>query len=60
MTYDAYGNMTFDGRHHYGYRLNGLLADIDNGSVVYKYEAFGRRLRMADMSGGNDIVTTYG
>ncbi len=42
IAYDDNGNMKFDGRTRYGYDINGRLADIDEGDVVYKYDALGR------------------
>jgi RHS repeat-associated protein len=39
-TYDATGNLTYDGAHHYGWDGFGKMATIDSASVTY--DAFGR------------------
>jgi RHS repeat-associated protein len=39
-TYDATGNLTYDGVHHYGWDGFGKMATIDSASVTY--DAFGR------------------
>jgi RHS repeat-associated protein len=41
--YDAAGNMTFDGNHHYAYDAEGRLSTVD-GTVFYVYDAAGRRV----------------
>jgi RHS repeat-associated protein len=46
--YDAAGNMTFDGSHHYAYDAENRLTQVDPGTTptaTYVYDAFGQRAR---------------
>jgi len=43
-TYDAAGNLTYDGVHHYTYDAEGNLLQVDGGSTAtYAYDAFNHR-----------------
>ena len=44
ITYDAAGNMTYDGTHTYQYDAEGRLASVDGGSTwTFVYNALGER-----------------
>ncbi len=43
-SYDGNGNLLNDDKHQYAYDYNNKLASVGNKSVVYKYDALGRRI----------------
>ncbi len=43
-SYDGNGNLLNDDKHQYAYDYNNKLATVGNKSVVYKYDALGRRV----------------
>ncbi len=44
-TYDAAGNMTYDGSHHYTYDAEGNIVSVDSGSTAqYVYDALNNRV----------------
>ena len=50
--YDAAGNMTYDGTHHYTYDAENRITQVDSGSTAsYVYDANGRRVRKSTGSG---------
>jgi RHS repeat-associated protein len=49
--YDAAGNMTYDGVHHYTYDPENHIISVDNGATTYTYDALGRRA--AKTTGGS-------
>jgi RHS repeat-associated protein len=53
--YDAAGNMTYDGVHHYIYDPENHIISVDNGATTYTYDALGRRA--AKTTGG--LVTDF-
>jgi RHS repeat-associated protein len=63
ISYDNAGNLSVDENGYiYSYDYENRLVKVNDGSydiVTYDYDALGRRIRMTDMSGENDIVTTY-
>jgi RHS repeat-associated protein len=43
--YDAAGNMTYDGNHHYAYDAESRISSVDVGATaIYVYDANGRRV----------------
>ncbi|HUY81587.1 MAG TPA: RHS repeat-associated core domain-containing protein [Acidobacteriaceae bacterium] len=45
-TYDAAGNVTYDGTHHYTYDAEGRVLEVDGGSTAsYVYNENGQRVR---------------
>ncbi len=43
--YDAAGNMTYDGNHHYAYDAESRISSVDTGATaIYVYDANGRRV----------------
>ena len=42
-SYDAAGNMTWDGAHHYTYDAENRIISVDGGAATYLYDALGRR-----------------
>ena len=45
-TYDAAGNVTYDGVHHYTYDAEGRVLEVDSGSTAsYVYNENGQRVR---------------
>jgi RHS repeat-associated protein len=50
-TYDAAGNTTYDGVHHYTYDPENRIISVDNGATTYTYDALGRRA--AKTTGGS-------
>jgi RHS repeat-associated protein len=54
--YDAAGNMTYDGTHHYTYDAENRLSAVDSGGTAsYVYDANGRRFQKT--AGG--VTTNY-
>lgn len=52
MQYDAQGNLTFDGTHHYDYDLENHLIAVDGGTTAsYDYDALGRRISKTTAAG---------
>lgn len=52
LQYDARGNLTFDGTHHYDYDLEKRLIAIDGGTTAtYDYDALGRRISKTTAAG---------
>jgi len=46
-TYDAAGNMTYDGTHHYTYDAEGNITQVDSGATAtYSYNALNQRVRI--------------
>ncbi len=43
-SYDGNGNLLNDDKHQYAYDYNNKLASVGDKSVVYKYDALGRRI----------------
>ena len=63
-TYDAVGNLTFDGTDHYQYNAWNQLVQITNGSDVplaqYQYDGVGRRVEQVSFdTNGDPQSTTY-
>ena len=52
-TYDANGQLTYDGFHDYQWDADGNLASLDNGTVVSTYDALGRRVEQVPSSGAS-------
>jgi RHS repeat-associated protein len=55
--YDAAGNMTYDGVHHYTYDPENRIISVDNGATTYTYDALGRRV--AKSTGGSTTDFIY-
>ncbi len=55
-TYDAAGDMTFDGIHFYAYNADGLITSIDDGAATYFYDAEGNLIRKKLADGLRDYV----
>jgi RHS repeat-associated protein len=55
--YDAAGNMTYDGVHHYTYDSENRIISVDNGATTYTYDALGRRV--AKSTGGSTTDFIY-
>jgi RHS repeat-associated protein len=56
-TYDAAGNMTYDGNHHYTYDAENRIVQIDSGSTAsYAYNEMGKRIRK---STGSSLTEYY-
>lgn len=54
-SYDAAGNVIYDGTHHYLYDALGRLLSVDNGSTAsYVYNENGQRVRKNTSSGWTD------
>lgn len=45
--YDAAGNITFDGNHHYSFDAENHLTSVDSGTTLYVYDASGQRVAKA-------------
>ena len=59
--YDAAGNMTYDGTHHYIYDAENRIIQVDSGSTAsYVYEANGRRVRKTLWGGSSWTEYSYG
>ncbi len=60
FTYDAAGEMTFDGRHHYTFNADGYIVSVDDGAVTYVYDAEGNRIaKRTKTKDGKEDVTSY-
>jgi RHS repeat-associated protein len=58
-TYDAAGNMTFDGTYTYTYDAEGNIAQVNNGSTVvavYSYNSLNQRVRVDRGSAATEYV----
>ncbi|MEM6314747.1 MAG: hypothetical protein AAF743_11700, partial [Planctomycetota bacterium] len=58
LTYDADGNLLFDGTNTYGYDALGRLTSVDGpaGLVTYTYNALGQRVGRTDTAGSADLL----
>ena len=57
FSYDAAGNMTSDGVHHYSYDAEGNVTEVDTGSTAtYYYDALNRRVRTVVGSSAYEFV----
>jgi RHS repeat-associated protein len=43
-SYDALGNLLYDGVHHYSYDAENRIISVDSGATAYTYDADGRRV----------------
>ena len=57
-SYDRAGNTLNDGSHSYAFDANNLMASLDGGSTVYKYDAGGSRV--SKTTGGQTTTYVFG
>lgn len=57
MTYDAAGDVTYDGAHAYTYDAEGRIATVPSFGTTYVYDAEGRRVAMYASSGSSSCGT---
>ena len=55
FSYDVKGNLSEDGVHNYGYDCHNRICDVDNGSVIYKYDALNRLVQIEYSEGGQSL-----
>jgi RHS repeat-associated protein len=54
--YDAAGNVTYDGVHHYTYDPENHIISVDNGATTYTYDALGRRAAKTAGGSATDFI----
>jgi RHS repeat-associated protein len=60
LSYDAAGNVTYDGFHSYTYDAEGNILQVDGGSTAqYVYDALNRRVRVQTASSTYEYLFDY-
>src|SRR5579862_3541101 len=57
-TYDAAGNMTYDGLHHYTFTAENQILSMDTGVATYAYDGDGKRVKK--VTSAETTYTFYG
>jgi RHS repeat-associated protein len=55
-SYDALGNLLYDGVHHYSYDAESRIISVDSGATTYTYDAEGRRMTKSTGSLVTDFI----
>jgi RHS repeat-associated protein len=60
FSYDAAGEMTFDGKHKYAYNTEDRIESVDSGKVRYIYNAMGELIERLSPKGSEKFVWLNG